>query len=316
MITRRGFAGALAAAGLAGGCRSVFGDMPRHRSDYDGIRIGAITYSFAQMLQLPRGCTKEFILAAGIGSVELMDRDFERDIGVVHRDIPAKFLSKAQKIAISQWRETADLAPLKDFRAIYGAAGIGVHIVKFGDIGCPWMYSWKEAEYMFKATRALGARTITREVPKVADWPSFRETAKKLIPLMDEYDVDIAFHNHAQIAADTYDGILLDYSPHFKINLDAGNYVAANEDADICEFVRKYRERLASIHIKDRKRKNGPECAFGAGDTPLAELFACLKKEKIDVPCDIEVEFPIPPGSDAVKETAQCREYCRRAIIG
>ena len=189
MITRRGFAGALGAAGLAGGCRAMLGGMPRHRSDYAGIRIGAITYSFAQMPRLPRGCTKGFVLDAGIGSVELMDRDFERDIGVIHRDIPAKFLSKEQKIAISQWR-------------------------------------------------------------------------------------------------------------------------------DICAFVRKYRDRLASIHIKDRKRANGPECAFGSGDTPLAELFACLKRERIDVPCDIEVEFSIPAESDAVKETAKCREYCRRAILG
>lgn len=315
MISRRIFLEGLGAAGVACGCRSAFGRMPRHRSDYDGVRIGAITYSFAQMPGLLRGCTKGFIFAAGLGSVELMDRDFERDIGVVHREIPAKFLSKEQKIAISQWRETADLAPLRDFRAAYEEAGIGIHIVKFGDIGCPWMYSWKEAEYMFKATRALGARVITREVPKVADWSAFRETAEKLIPLMNAYDVDIAFHNHAQIAADTYDGALLGYSDHFKINFDVGNYVAANED-DPCAFVKKYADRLASIHVKDRKRSNGPECPFGQGDTPLKALFACLKAEKIDVPCDIEVEYPIPEGSTAVRETATCRKYCHQAILG
>ena len=55
---------------------------------------------------------------------------------------------------------------------------------------------------------------------------------------------------------------------------------------------------------------------FGTGDTPLRELFACLKAEKIDVPCDIEVEFAVPEGSDAVKETGKCREYCRKAILG
>ncbi len=316
MISRRMFIGGLGAAGVACGCTSVFGRMPRHRSDYAGIRIGAITYSFAQMPELLRGCTKKFVLAAGLGSVELMDRDFERDIGVVHREIPAKFLAKDQKIAISQWRETADLAPLEDFRAEYAAAGIDIPIVKFGDIGCPWMYSWKEAEYMFKATRALGARVITREVPKVADWAAFKETAEKLIPLMNAYDVDIAFHNHAQIAADTYDGALLGYSDRFKINFDVGNYVAANADADICAFVKKYRDRLASIHIKDRQRANGPEMPFGTGDTPLKELFACLKAEKIDVPCDIEVEYAIPQGSDAVQETSACRAYCRKAIVG
>ena len=316
MTSRRSFVEGMGAAALLGGCCSPCGGVPRHRSDYAGIRIGAITYSFAQMPEFPKDCTKKFMLGAGLGSAELMDRDFERDIGIVpFRHIQAKFLTKEQKVAISHWRETADMKPLVDFRAEYEAAGIGIHIVKFGDIGCPWMYSWKEAEYMFKATRALGARVITREVPKVAEWADFKSVAEKLIPLMNEYDVDIAFHNHAQIAADTYDGVLLGYSDHFKINFDIGNYVAANDD-DPLAFVKKYADRIASIHVKDRKRSNGPECPFGTGDTPLAGLFAILKSEKIDTPCDIEVEFPIPPGSDAVRETGNCREFCRKAILG
>ena len=307
--------GAVASA-IVSGCRSLPCGAARHRSEYDGIRIGAITYSFSQMPDFPEGCTKKFILDAGLGSVELMDRDFERDIGIVpFRHIPAKLLTKSQKVAISQWRENADMKPLEDFRAEYEAAGIGIHIVKFGDIGCPWMYSWKEAEYMFKATRALGARVITREVPKVAEWESFKTVAEKLVPLMNEYDVDIAFHNHAQIAANTYDGALLGYSERFKINFDIGNYVAANDD-DPLAFVKKYRDRIASIHIKDRKRGGGPELPFGTGDTPLRGLFATLKAEKVDTPCDIEVEFPIPFGSDAVRETSKCREYCRQAILG
>ena len=315
-ITRRAFLGSAASAGIASGCRSLVGNVPRHRSDYDGVRIGAITYSFAKMPEFPKGCTKGFILAAGLGSVELMDRDFERDLGIVpFRHIHAKHLTKAQKVAISCWRETAEMKPLEDFRTMYAEAGIGIHIVKFGDIGCPWMYSWKEAEYMFKATRALGAHVITREVPKVADWAAFRETADRLIPLMNEYDVDIAFHNHTQIAADTYDGALLDYSDRFKINFDIGNYVAANND-DPLAFIRRYRDRLASIHIKDRRSNNGPELPFGTGETPLVELFAMLKAERIDVPCDIEVEYDFPSGSDAVRETRKCREFCRNVIIG
>lgn len=316
---RRSFVSGLGAsllgvAGYAVGCRPQAGRTARHRSDYDGIRIGAITYSFSQMPDFHKGCTKKFILDAGLGSVELMDRDFERDLGIVpFRNILAKNLTKEQKGAISQWRETADMKPLEDFRAEYKAAGIGIHIVKFGDIGCPWMYSWKEAEYMFKATRALGARVITREVPKVAEWADFKSVAEKLIPLMNEYDVDIAFHNHAQIAANTYDGAILGYSDHFKINFDIGNYVAANADDPIA-FVKKYRDRIASIHVKDRKRNNGPECPFGTGDTPLKELFAAMKAEAMDIPCDIEVEFPVPQGSDAVRETGNCREYCRNAM--
>jgi len=312
-LSRRSFLAGVSSTAAVAGCHSLIGATSRHRSDYHSIRIGAITYSFAQMTAFPRGCTKEFILGAQLGSVEMMDRDFERDIGVKFRDIPAKFLTKSQKVAISQWRETADMRPLETLRASYADVGIGMHIVKFGDIGCKWMYSWKEAEYMFRATRALGARVITREVPKPTEWTAFKETAEKLDALAREYDVDIAFHNHAQIAADTYDGALLGYSDHFKINFDVGNYVAANDD-DPCAFVRRYRDRLASIHIKDRRRNDGPEMPFGTGDTPLEKLFAMLRAESIDVPCDIELEFPIPQGSDAVRETLNCNAWCKAHI--
>ena len=44
---------------------------------------------------------------------------------------------------------------------------------------------------------------------------------------------------------------------------------------------------------------------------PLAELLALLKRERIDVPCDIELEYAMPKGFDAVKEVGVCNDYCR-----
>ena len=315
-LSRRDFIATASSLAVVTGCKSKFGAVPRHRSDFGGISVGAITYSFSKMPQFPKDCTKQFILESGLGSVEMMDYDFEQDLGIVpFRNKRPKFLTKENKVAISQWRETAEMKPLEDFRKRYAASGIFMHIVKFGDIGFPWMYSWKEAEYMFKATRALGARVITREVPKPEDWAQFKSTAEKLIPLMNEYDVDIAFHNHAQISANTYDGLLLDYSDHFKINFDIGNYVAANAEDDPVEFVKKYSSRIASIHVKDRKLNNGPEMPFGKGDTNLPALFDFLKREKLDIPCDIEMEYSIPETSNAVIETQRSLNYCKEFLV-
>ena len=39
-----------------------------------------------------------------------------------------------------------------------------------------------------------------------------------------------------------------------------------------------------------------------------------LKKEKWPIYADIELEYKIPPGSNAVKEVAKCVDYCKEAL--
>ena len=100
------------------------------------------------------------------------------------------------------------------------------------------------------------------------------------------------------------------------IDLDIGHYVTANDD-DPLAFVKKYHDRICSVHLKDRTstangRKN---LAFGKGDTPLKGLFGLMKKEGYSFPYDIELEYPIPAGSDAVREVDVSRMYCKDAIV-
>ena len=100
------------------------------------------------------------------------------------------------------------------------------------------------------------------------------------------------------------------------INFDIGHYVAANDD-DPLAFVKKYHDRIYSMHLKDRTstahgRKN---LAFGTGDTPLTGLFDLMKKEGYRFPCDIELEYKIPAGSNAVREVDVSRMYCKKAIV-
>jgi hypothetical protein len=39
-----------------------------------------------------------------------------------------------------------------------------------------------------------------------------------------------------------------------------------------------------------------------------------MQKEKYTFPASIEVEYPVPKGSDAVREVAKCLEFCREAL--
>jgi len=40
-----------------------------------------------------------------------------------------------------------------------------------------------------------------------------------------------------------------------------------------------------------------------------------MRKNKYKFPATIELEYDIPAGSNAVKETAKCVEYARKALM-
>jgi hypothetical protein len=54
---------------------------------------------------------------------------------------------------------------------------------------------------------------------------------------------------------------------------------------------------------------------FGKGETPIKEMLQLIKKNKWPIYCDIELEYEIPQGSDAVKEVIKCVDYCRKALM-
>ena len=289
-MTRKSFLGLSTLAALAG--HRCFGFGGAKCSVYKGIPIGVITYSYRSM-QPGAGKTLEYVLGSDLSTIELMSNDVEIDAGAPMNKLSWK-QSKEDKAALAAWRLTVDIKR---------------------DIGSKGL-SDAEMDYRFKVARAMGADTITREIPDPKNIPGWWEAeGKRLAAFADKWGVNIAFHNHLQINATTYDGPLLGYSKRFMINYDIGHFTAAN-DTDPLDMVRKYHDRIVSIHIKDRTTKaNGQKnLPFGQGDTPLTGLFALMVKEGWKFPCDIELEYKIPEGSDAVREVNASREYCKGKI--
>ena len=309
-MTRRGFLGSAAGFAAVGGSLPCLGALS---SVYKGVPIGVITYSYRSM-PAGAGKTLEYVLGSSLSTIELMSNDVEIDAGAPMNKLPWK-MSKEDKAAVAAWRLKVDIKRFEEVRAKYEAEGVAVHIVKFGDIGSKGL-SDAEMDYRFRVARAMGAATITREIPDPKNIPGWWEAeGKRLAAFADKWGVNIAFHNHLQINATTYDGPLLGYSKRFMINYDIGHFTAAN-DTDPLDMVRKYHDRIVSIHIKDRctKAKGQKNLPFGQGDTPLTGLFALMVKEGWKFPCDIELEYAIPQDSDAVREVNISREYCKGKI--
>ena len=79
-------------------------------------------------------------------------------------------------------------------------------------------------------------------------------------------------------------------------------------------LIKKYHDRIISLHIKDRKLNNGPNMPFGRGDTPVAEILQLLKKEEWPIYADIELEYEVPKESNAIAEITKCVQFCKDAL--
>ncbi len=291
-LSRRSFLGgttALAAASMMP--RRLFAADAKPNSKFGGVQIGVITYSYRS---LPGSAENllEYITKCGISSVELMGG-------------PAEQFAKAY-MRSEAGRDSSDpMAGFKALRKLYKDAGVNIHIVKFGNIGDGGM-SDEQIDYYFEVAKALGARGITREISEGA--------AKRLGPIADRHKIVIGFHNHTQINQTTYDGPILSYGKYLGINLDIGHYVAGTNEPSLPQ-IEKHKDRILSLHLKDRKKNNGPNTPFGEGDTDIVPVLQYMKEHKLTFPADIELEYSVPQGSDAVQEVTKCVEYCRAALV-
>jgi len=285
-LSRRAFLGSTAA--LAASSMSPVGALAAAAappdSKFNGVQIGTITYSYRSMPGSAEDILK-YVTTCGISSIELMDG-------------PAEQYAKAHASGDDP------MAGFKALRKFYNDAGVNIHIIKYGSIGDGKM-SDEQIDRCFQVAKAVGARGITREIDAGA--------AKRLGPIADKHKIWIGFHNHTQIKPDTYDGDLLSHGEYLGINLDIGHYVAGTSQSPL-PMIEKLQKRILSLHLKDRKKNNGPNRPFGQGETPVAEVLQYMKKNKLAFPADIELEYNVPKDSDAVKEVAKCVQFCKEAL--
>jgi sugar phosphate isomerase/epimerase len=312
-ITRREF---LAAAGIASGVSmlpmlsmahpgSLFkvGGKPLVK----GINLGAITYSFRSMPSSAEDLLG-YLTELGLSTVELMGTPAEEYAGAPEG--PARRwgnLTDAEKKALEEyrsemkkWRTSVSMQPFKELRKKYNSNGVTIEIIKL-----PLdRMSTEELEYAFKVADAVGAKGITLERSD--------ETVEKLSPVADQYKTLIGYHNHAKVNFNSWD-MAVAKSRYNALNLDVGHYVAGTNESPI-SLIEKYHDRILNLHLKDRKMNEGDNMPWGEGDTPLREILQLMRDNKYKFMGAIELEYPIPDGSDAVKEVRRCIEFCQNAV--
>ena len=212
----------------------------------------------------------------------------------------------AQKAAAEEtrkWRSGVSLDKVREFRRKFDDAGIGLQIIKWDGI---FGMSDEEVDYCFQVSRALGASALSTEI-------SIEET-RRVGQFADKHKMQIGYHGHATSSAAEFETVL-SYAKYNAVNLDLGHFTAGQNESPV-PFLKKHHDRITHVHVKDRKRNNGPNVPLGQGDTPIKEVLQLMRDNKWRFQATLEFEYPVPEGSDLNTELARCMQYCKECLVG
>lgn len=269
------------------------------QSKYNGVQIGVITYSYRSM----PADLEELLMqvqASEISAVELMGGPVEAYLG-----------APTDKKALAEWRATISMKAFKPIRKMFKKAGIEIYAFKPNALGPD--NTNEEIAYALQAAKALGARSVTVELPKdPAHSARLGKIAKK-------HKVLVGYHNHLQGNDEAWE-TALQQSKFNSINLDCGHYIAAggnNTRESLLAFIATHHRRISSIHLKDRTTpENGAQnLPWGQGDTPIQEILTLIREQKYKIPVTIELEHKIPKNSNAIEEIKKCKEFAKDILL-
>jgi len=301
MLTRRDF-GKLTLAGLP-----LANALARINSKIDGVQIGSQSYSFRD---LSLDDAIKAMAADGLGDCELFGPHIEggetgkSPMAGFRRDMSADE-RKSRREDLRKWRLSVSLDYFKGIKKKFNDAGIKLYAYNysFND-----SFTDDEIERGFEFAKALGVGIITASttVP----------VAKRVVPFADKHKTIIAMHGHSdlkdpnQFAKPESFAAAMEMSKFYKVNLDIGHFTAANYDA--VDYITKNHENIVLLHLKDRKKDEGPNTPWGEGDTPIKPVLLLLKEKKWPIPAFIEYEYKGTGTSQ--EEVKKCYDYCKQVL--
>lgn len=298
---------------------------PPLKSDYAGVKIGVITYSFRQ--GVPATDLVPIISKLGISHVELMSNHAEALAGAPappafagggrgrgqmtpEQQNAAQAARKEAQDALDKWRKSASMDLFRNVRKQFNDAGTELNILCYNLANTA---TDDEIDYSFQMAQALGVGGMSSSTTV--------SVAKRVAPFAEKYKLMWGGHGHDNVAdpeqfatLESYDKIM-SFSKYIGVNLDIGHFTAAGYDP--VPYIQKHHDRITNLHLKDRFRNppggRGANVRWGEGQTAIKDVLLLLKKEKYPFPADIEYEYQ---GTDPVIEVAKCLEYCRDILLG
>jgi sugar phosphate isomerase/epimerase len=269
-------------------------------SNYSGVKIGAQSYCFRTM---PLDDAIKAFVDCQIGECELTSMHVEPALGA-----PAMGQGRPSaeaRAALSKWRLSVPLDDFKKVHKKFEDVGVNVHAY---NLSFREDFSDEEIDRGFEMAKAVGAKFITASSTIAA--------AKRVAPFADKHKMIVAMHGHSnkknpnEFATPESFASAMEMSKYFKINLDIGHFFAAGYDP--VAYIKEHHVNITNIHLKDRKKDDGPNTPWGEGDTPIKAVLQLLKQEKYPFYANIEYEYK--GAADPVTEVKKCLVYIKEAL--
>jgi sugar phosphate isomerase/epimerase len=260
-----------------------------------GVVLGAQTYSFRQ-LDRPAGGDMSDVLVQAFTACGLRDCELWS---------PMLEPAKVPREELRKWRIETPLDHFIAIRKKFNSANITIRAFNysFND-----SFTEPEIDRGFEMARALGAGFITAS--------STLSSAKRVAPFAEKHKMIVAMHNHSNVkdpnefATPESFAAAMAMSKYFKVNLDIGHFTAANFDA--VAYLRQNHANVTNLHVKDRRRDQGPNVEWGQGDAPIREVLQLLKQNKWPIAAYLEYEYK--GAGTPVDEVKKGLEYMRAAL--
>jgi len=298
----------------------MFAGMPlsmalaKINSKFRGVQIGAITYSFRS---IPATEIIPSMVKLGLSETELMSNHCEALAGAPQvtrvggrsgqMTPEQQAAQRQQQEALRKWRLATSPDTFKVVRKKFDDAGIDLQILCFNQ---RMTATDDEIEYAFQMAKALGVKAISSS--------STVSFAKRVAQFADKHKIMWGGHGHSDVkdpeefATPQSFETIMSFSKYIGVNLDIGHFTAANFDA--VAYIKQHHARITNLHLKDRKKNQGPNVPWGQGDTPIKEVLQLMAKEKYVLPANIEFEYDVPEGSDLMTEMSKCLNYCKHTL--
>jgi sugar phosphate isomerase/epimerase len=252
-------------------------------------------------------------VAIGCGTISFIDRPFDeailamKETGFTRCEVYLKHLEPdVPREELRKWRTTVDLSHFEKARKKLDAAGIQLDSYYYGLWGNT---SEEEIARAFEMAKALGVSRISAS--------SVLSMAARIDAYASRAKIRVGLHNHSIMRPDqlatpqSFEQALTGRSEYMNITLDMGHLAACGFDA--VAFIEKWHTRILGVHLKDRKKDNGPDVPFGQGDAPIRQVLHLLSGRGYAIPTYIEYERKEPDTLAAVRASL---EYCRAALAG
>ena len=189
-------------------------------------------------------------------------------------------------IELKNWSKKLDLRSINQLYNKFSAAGIYIHSYNGS-------FSKSDDDDQIHQVFDVAKRLKTSIITTSAKY----DQLLRIKSYVSQNHFTIASHNHSIQKDENYiasgDSLIraTDINPNdFKINLDIGHMTAANEDC--LAFISKNHRRICSLHLRDRKKNQGPVVPFGKGDTKILEVVELLQNNYPEIAMFIELDYP------------------------